>query len=61
MDSMNLEMGYPGKASQNPECAISDWSDWSSCSVTCGAGVMMRSRHYLNHRAKKKCQVNRLK
>uniref|UniRef100_A0A034VJ66 Spondin-1 n=1 Tax=Bactrocera dorsalis TaxID=27457 RepID=A0A034VJ66_BACDO len=41
---------------ENPECAISDWGEWSSCSATCGAGVIVRTRHYLNPRAKKKCQ-----
>ncbi|XP_055855447.1 spondin-1 [Episyrphus balteatus] len=41
---------------ENPECALSDWSEWSSCSVTCGRGVRTQSRTYLNRRAKKKCQ-----
>lgn len=57
--AIEAEAGYPGLGPQNPECAISNWTEWSTCSVTCGAGVMMRSRHYLNARAKKKCQVCR--
>lgn len=42
--------------SADPECGLSEWSDWSSCTVTCGKGEMIRTRHYLNRRAKKKCQ-----
>ncbi|XP_064538001.1 spondin-1 [Drosophila montana] len=40
----------------DPECGLSEWTEWSSCTVTCGTGEMIRSRHYLNRRAKKKCQ-----
>ncbi|XP_017839968.1 spondin-1 [Drosophila busckii] len=40
----------------DPECGLSDWTEWSSCTVTCGSGEMIRTRHYLNRRAKKKCQ-----
>lgn len=46
-------MELPGA---DPECGLSEWSDWSSCTVTCGKGEMIRTRHYLNRRAKKKCQ-----
>jgi len=27
---------------------MSEWSDWSMCSVTCGVGQMFRKRTYLN-------------
>lgn len=26
------------------DCMLSPWSDWSECSVTCGAGVAMKTR-----------------
>ncbi|XP_034478819.1 spondin-1 isoform X1 [Drosophila innubila] len=47
------EAEFPGA---DPECGLSDWTEWSSCTVTCGSGEMIRTRHYLNRRAKKKCQ-----
>lgn len=54
METENLHLGA---AHETPECAISEWGDWSSCSVSCGTGTKMRKRHYLNPRSKKKCQV----
>lgn len=29
------------------ECAVTEWTDFSPCSVTCGQGVMMRTRSFL--------------
>lgn len=30
-----------------PECQLTDWSPWSSCSVSCGYGIKTRRRAYL--------------
>lgn len=28
----------------DPMCPVSDWSDWSPCSASCGKGVKLRTR-----------------
>ncbi|XP_076067387.1 spondin-1-like [Oratosquilla oratoria] len=31
----------------NPACTVTEWSDWSPCSVTCGPGISGRTRQFL--------------
>lgn len=36
-------------------CRTTKWSEWSECSVSCGIGVSMRTRTFIEHMGRKKC------
>lgn len=39
--------GLPQEEVISAECAVTQWTDWSPCTVTCGDGATSRSRYYL--------------
>ncbi|XP_975464.3 spondin-1 [Tribolium castaneum] len=42
-----------------PECAVTEYNQWSECSVTCGKGLRMRSREYRMPQKAKMFNCNR--
>jgi hypothetical protein len=41
---INISKNYVSAA----ECGVTEYSEWSLCSVTCGKGLRMRQRKYFN-------------
>lgn len=41
------------------ECAVTNYTEWSSCSVSCGKGLRMRNRTYVNPKEAIKAECNR--
>lgn len=41
------------------KCAVTEYSDWAPCSVSCGKGIRMRSRKYVNENVAKSSNCNR--
>ncbi|XP_050543601.1 spondin-1 isoform X2 [Daktulosphaira vitifoliae] len=37
------------RKSKYRDCRVSDWSEWSGCSVSCGIGEMQRRRQIIKH------------
>jgi len=44
-----------GSGQEGGLCAVTVWSDWSPCTVTCGKGTKFRVRQFLNPDVEKMC------
>lgn len=51
----------PRREVEDPLCELGPWSEWSSCSVTCGKGTKTRDRKYKNRFAAKTCAISKEK
>ncbi|XP_038213109.1 spondin-1 isoform X2 [Zerene cesonia] len=46
LQSFVAEEAENSQSVDRPECAVTEWSAWSACSVSCGKGLRMRTREY---------------
>lgn len=44
---MKPECSIVGMEMPDPNCPVTQWSDWGPCSVSCGNGVRIRARQLL--------------
>lgn len=54
-----LEVAENTEDTSRPECQTTDYSAWSTCSVSCGKGLRMRTRSYLMPEKAAMFQCNR--
>ncbi|XP_034937118.1 spondin-1 isoform X2 [Chelonus insularis] len=45
-----------GTILETPACELSEWTDWSSCTTTCGDGSKTRSRNFIHKKNRKYCK-----
>jgi len=53
--SSSFYSSAPSSWEPDDMCAVTQWSDWSHCSVTCGRGFRARTRRFYNRLGRKKC------
>ncbi|XP_057657573.1 spondin-1 [Diorhabda carinulata] len=45
--SAQLDISDNTEDTVRPECAVTEYTNWTKCSVTCGKGLRMRNREYI--------------
>ncbi|XP_044594541.1 spondin-1-like isoform X4 [Cotesia glomerata] len=40
-----------------PDCKLSEWGEWSSCTTSCGEGETTRSRIFVHKKHRKRCKL----